>query len=160
MANTIEEISNFIQKPCSSHMQDENSQESDNNEQLNEKIQKFNEDGYIDQSDLKLVLNSHHVKDVVHKLGLIKLCWPDISQYHFANKGGFPESYISNSEKEKVLLLYAENFRLQFSQMYPSRRPLFLVCENECGIQVSQIFHYLYSTCTLVKTPKRKSDIF
>lgn len=49
----------------------------------------------------------------------------------------FPESYYSNSDKEKVALLYAENFRRQFSTVYPNRKLLFLATENECGVQVS-----------------------
>lgn len=48
----------------------------------------------------------------------------------------YPMSYKKNSEKEQLLLWYAENFRRQFSNTFPYRRPLLIACENECNVQV------------------------
>lgn len=82
-------------------------------------------------------LNFNHLRHITYELGLIKLCWPEIGQPIFENRNNFPKSYMINNNKEKVLLLYAENFRVQFCNKYPKRKPLFLACKNECGIQVS-----------------------
>ncbi|KAJ3649532.1 hypothetical protein Zmor_021272 [Zophobas morio] len=79
------------------------------------------------------------LKDLTHlakELGLIKLCWPEIENVEFENRVNFPESYLTNSNKEKLLLLYTENFRKQFSYKYPNRKQLFLASNNECGMQV------------------------
>lgn len=81
------------------------------------------------------------LKDLTHianELGLIKLCWPEIEHPEFENRVNFPESYLSNSNKEKLLLLYTENFRRQFGYKYPHRKQLFLASNNECGMQVSR----------------------
>ena len=51
-----------------------------------------------------------------------------------------PESYKSNTPKEKVLLKYAENFQRQFKQLYADRKRLLLSPPNECGIEVSGRF--------------------
>ncbi|EFA07399.2 hypothetical protein TcasGA2_TC016381 [Tribolium castaneum] len=78
------------------------------------------------------------LKDLSHianELGLIKLCWPEIEHPEFENRVNFPESYLANSNKEKLLLLYTENFRRQFSYKYPHRKQLFLASNNECGMQ-------------------------
>lgn len=48
----------------------------------------------------------------------------------------YPPSYYTLSPKERMLLLYAENFRKQFATLYPGRRPLVLALPNECNIQV------------------------
>ncbi|XP_076878344.1 dynein regulatory complex subunit 7 isoform X1 [Brachyhypopomus gauderio] len=47
----------------------------------------------------------------------------------------WPASYRENSAQEKLLLAMAENFRRQYSHLYPDRKPLFLCPENECGVQ-------------------------
>ncbi|CAH1954858.1 unnamed protein product [Acanthoscelides obtectus] len=80
-------------------------------------------------------LTLDHLKDIAYELGLIKLCWPEIIDPYFEERTSFPKSYVENSDKEKVLLVYTENFRRQFSHKYPNRKPLFLACENECGMQ-------------------------
>lgn len=48
-----------------------------------------------------------------------------------------PESYRSNSKKERLLLSYAENFQRQFRQLYGDRKTLFLRPLNECAVEVS-----------------------
>ncbi|XP_066249552.1 dynein regulatory complex subunit 7 [Euwallacea similis] len=80
-------------------------------------------------------ITRHHLKIIAEELGLIKLCWPDLSDVTFEDRSNFPETYLRNSDKEKLLLLYTENFRRQICFKYPDRKPLFLACDNECGIQ-------------------------
>ncbi|CAH1365697.1 unnamed protein product [Tenebrio molitor] len=78
------------------------------------------------------------LKDLTHianELGLIKLCWPEIESPEFENRVNFPDSYLQNSNKEKLLLLYTENFRRQFSYKFPNRKQLLLASNNECGMQ-------------------------
>ncbi|KAJ8968661.1 hypothetical protein NQ314_002184 [Rhamnusium bicolor] len=81
-------------------------------------------------------LTLDHLKEITYELGLIKLCWPEITDPVFEDRTNFPSSYLKNSDKEKLVLLYAENFRRQFCFKYPNRKPLFLASENECGMQV------------------------
>ena len=47
-----------------------------------------------------------------------------------------PESYKDNSNKEKLVLAYAENFRRQYVHLYRDRKPLLLNPVNECTIEV------------------------
>nr|CAD7435138.1 unnamed protein product [Timema monikensis] len=47
-----------------------------------------------------------------------------------------PHSYSHQTNKEKLILWYAENCRRQFHFLHPDRRPQFLAADNECGIQV------------------------
>src|SRR4029434_10886332 len=46
-----------------------------------------------------------------------------------------PLSYKRNCQKEKLLIALAENFRRQFTHLYPDRKPLFLSPLNECGVE-------------------------
>ncbi|XP_076235310.1 dynein regulatory complex subunit 7-like [Calliopsis andreniformis] len=75
------------------------------------------------------------IKEVQQKLGLIKLCWPEVDLRKDLYLKSLPSRYCSLSDKEKVLAWYAENFRQQFCAKHPDRKPLLLVCENECGVQ-------------------------
>ena len=98
------------------------------------------EDEYVESEgepvDLGPVdITEETLKKIERELCLIKLCWPplDLEDPYLAQ---LPESYRSTSDKEKLLLWYAENFRKQYHVIYPERKPLLLVCDNECGIQV------------------------
>ncbi|KAF5280263.1 hypothetical protein FQR65_LT03071 [Abscondita terminalis] len=84
----------------------------------------------LDRFDLTL----DHVKQIQNELGIITLCWPDIENPEFENRVDFPESYVKNSNKEKLLLLYTENFRQEFSKLHPGRNPCYFACRNEVGI--------------------------
>ena len=46
-----------------------------------------------------------------------------------------PTSYNTNSEEEKLVIEYVENFRRQFVQLYPERKELLLCPRNECGVE-------------------------
>lgn len=48
----------------------------------------------------------------------------------------FPESYKTNTEKEKMILSCCENFRRQFVHLFRDRKPLLLCPMNEAGVQV------------------------
>lgn len=65
--------------------------------------------------------------------GMIYTCFPEGRNKPEYDQ--FPESYFTLSPKEKLLLVFAENFRRQYKQLYPLRRPLVLAIENECKVQ-------------------------
>lgn len=71
------------------------------------------------------------------ELCLIPLCWPTI-QLNETYLRSLPCSYYTLSDKEKLLLWHAENFRKQFHAAYPDRKPLILARQNECGAQVTR----------------------
>lgn len=74
---------------------------------------------------------------------------------HFRNKNldyaSLPESYKSNTTKEKLMLSFCDNFRRQFVHLYRDRKPLFLNPVNEAGTEVSYLFNKTNSRiqCTL-----------
>lgn len=61
-----------------------------------------------------------------------------------------PKSYYSLTSKERLLLLFAENFRQQYRVMYPNRKPCVLAVKNECEIEVKVRFipHFLHRIFT------------
>ncbi|XP_067217368.1 dynein regulatory complex subunit 7-like [Linepithema humile] len=76
------------------------------------------------------------LRQVQRELCLIKLCWTDIPRMtEDLYLRSLPDTYKCVSNKERLLLWYAENFRRQFHVKYASRRPLLMACENECDIQ-------------------------
>ncbi|CAK1550437.1 unnamed protein product [Leptosia nina] len=76
------------------------------------------------------------LNNAIYELGVINLCWPDISDPVFETRTCFPKSYYTNTNKERLILSYAENFRRQFQFHYKLRKPLLLQAPNECGLQV------------------------
>jgi hypothetical protein len=73
------------------------------------------------------------LKELNNEFGIIYTCFPENrDKPEFSH---LPESYYTLRPKEKLLLLFAENFRRQFKELYPSRRPLVLAVENECQVQ-------------------------
>ena len=52
------------------------------------------------------------------------------------NPEDFPESYRDNSNKEKQVLMYAENMRLQCVHLNEYRKPLLLNPVNELDVEV------------------------
>jgi len=51
------------------------------------------------------------------------------------NMNTAPISYISNTEKENMILKYVSNFNRQYTQQFPNRKKLMLCPENEYGIK-------------------------
>lgn len=80
------------------------------------------------------------LRQVQRELCLIKLCWSDIPITKDPYAQSLPDTYRCVTDKERLLLWYAENFRRQIHAKDANRRPLLLACENECGVQVSKIF--------------------
>jgi hypothetical protein len=94
------------------------------------------------------------LKELNNEFGIIYTCFPenrDIEKFSH-----LPESYFTLSPKEKLLLLFAENFRRQFKELYPSRRPLVLAVENEC--QVQKFVSTTIRPTTLVEYPELIDD--
>ncbi|KYN03615.1 hypothetical protein ALC62_05486 [Cyphomyrmex costatus] len=80
------------------------------------------------------------LQQVQRELCLIKLCWPDVSiMTEDLYVRSLPNTYRYVSDKERLLLWYAENFRRQFHAKYANRRPMLLACENECRVQIYRI---------------------
>lgn len=78
-------------------------------------------------------ITKEKLKQLNSESGIIYTCFPEYrDKPEFAN---LTESYFTLSPKEKLLLLFAENFRRQFKERYSSRRPLVLSVENECQVQ-------------------------
>lgn len=73
------------------------------------------------------------VRKINDELGIIYTCFPENQEKpEYAH---LPESYYTLSPKEKLLLLFAENFRRQYKEIYSKRRALVLAVENECQVQ-------------------------
>ncbi|BFF91693.1 coiled-coil domain-containing protein lobo [Drosophila madeirensis] len=68
-------------------------------------------------------------------IGKIDLSFPETADEYQNSPQCYPPSYYTLSPKERLLLLYAENFRKQFVLMYPKRRPMVLALPNECRVQ-------------------------
>lgn len=96
----------------------------------------------VKPSDTKAVSNEK-LKEIVSQLGLIHTNFPENKSPEFEGRTVFPSSYNTLSPKERLLLLFAENFRRQFNELYPERLPLVLAVANECGVQVC-FFVFIY----------------
>lgn len=86
--------------------------------------------------DVKEPLTIPYLDNAIYELGVVNLCWPKIIEPVFETRKSFPPSYYTNSNKERLVLAYAENFRRQFLFHHKFRKPLLLQCLNECGLQV------------------------
>ncbi|CAG9789438.1 unnamed protein product [Diatraea saccharalis] len=87
--------------------------------------------------DITEPLTIESLNNAIYELGVVNLCWPDISEPVFETRTSFPKSYYINTTKERLLLAYTENFRRQynFHYKYKARKPLLLQVPNECGLQ-------------------------
>ncbi|ORX87803.1 hypothetical protein BCR32DRAFT_264039 [Anaeromyces robustus] len=116
-----------------------NNKEINNNEDI-----KNNEDKNINESKVKKHRHHHH-----HKKG-DDLNVKKSKKKHKSKKGSqrqkllenekeninnAPKSYITNSEKENMILKYVSNFNRQYIQQFPNRKKLFLCPENEYGVK-------------------------
>lgn len=77
-------------------------------------------------SELENVLDS---KNDVGRISL-EFIDADATQYN-----EYPDTYYTFSARERLLLIFTENFRRQFIIAYPERKQLVLAISNECGIQ-------------------------
>ncbi|XP_037813549.1 coiled-coil domain-containing protein lobo [Lucilia sericata] len=69
------------------------------------------------------------------QVGRIDLSFPETVEEFKDSIHCYPPSYYTLSAKERLLLLYAENFRHQFVINNSNRRPLVLALPNECNVQ-------------------------
>ncbi|CAH2242370.1 jg3761 [Pararge aegeria aegeria] len=89
------------------------------------------------QKNITEPLSLEALDNAIYELGVVNLCWPDLTEPVFETRSCFPKSYYTNTNKERLVLAYAENFRRQFHFHYKFRKPLFLQAPNECGLQVT-----------------------
>nr|XP_043067943.1 coiled-coil domain-containing protein lobo-like [Drosophila bipectinata] len=68
-------------------------------------------------------------------IGKIDLSFPETTEEFHDSPQCYPVSYYTLSPKERLLLLYAENFRKQLVLTYPKRRAMVLALPNECRVQ-------------------------
>ncbi|XP_034488171.1 coiled-coil domain-containing protein lobo [Drosophila innubila] len=68
-------------------------------------------------------------------IGKIDLSFPETTEEFQSSPQCYPPSYYTLSPKERLLLLYAENFRKQFVLSHPRRRAMVLALPNECNVQ-------------------------
>lgn len=90
------------------------------------------------------------LKELNNEFGTIYTCFPENrAKPEFSH---LPESYFTLRPKERLLLLFAENFRRQFKERFQLRRPLVLAVENEC--QVQKFVSTTISPTTFVEFPE------
>lgn len=80
-------------------------------------------------------ITNEALQEINNRTGRIHICFPQQKGVEFEGRTDFPLSYTTLSLKEKLLLLFAENFRRQFKEKHPHRKPLILCLLNECGVQ-------------------------
>ncbi|XP_041564943.1 coiled-coil domain-containing protein lobo isoform X1 [Drosophila elegans] len=68
-------------------------------------------------------------------IGKIDLSFPETIEEFENSPQCYPPSYYTLSPKERLLLLYAENFRKQLVLTYPKKRAMVLALPNECKVQ-------------------------
>ncbi|XP_075155784.1 coiled-coil domain-containing protein lost boys [Haematobia irritans] len=68
-------------------------------------------------------------------IGRIDISFPEAASDFTESQLCYPPSYYSLSPKERLILLYAENFRHQFATKNRNSRPLVLTLPNECNVQ-------------------------
>ncbi|CAO1418704.1 unnamed protein product [Diamesa tonsa] len=99
-----------------------------NYEEEKPKIEEPEPDPYVPPEPI----TCEKIKELNSEAGTIYTCFPENHDSQFVN---LPKIYYTLSSKEKILLLFIENFRRQFKEIYPNRRPLVLALLNECHIQ-------------------------
>lgn len=100
------------------------------NSELNENCKDEDNVAEADQNDSSELIEEEP-KDCVIEIGKISLDFCDGNE----SCPSEPISYFTVSAKERLLLIYAENFRRKFRDLHMHRNPLVLAVPNECGIQ-------------------------
>uniref|UniRef100_A0A1B0GJC5 Uncharacterized protein n=1 Tax=Lutzomyia longipalpis TaxID=7200 RepID=A0A1B0GJC5_LUTLO len=80
-------------------------------------------------------MTNDQLMEVKKQIGIIDVSFPEAKDPKFEEFTDFPPSYTTLSAKEKVILMFAENFRQQYNEKYIDRMPLILALKNECGVQ-------------------------
>ncbi|XP_055608047.1 coiled-coil domain-containing protein lobo [Uranotaenia lowii] len=89
----------------------------------------------FDRPDNAVPILDESVEGIKNKLGSINTCFPENETPAFEELTEFPDSYRQLSSKEKLTLLFAENFRRQYRERFSHRKPLILALPNECAVQ-------------------------
>lgn len=105
-----------------------NTENSDANEWLAIHSDEKTESVRSDES----IPNAENEISSINNVGQISLAFVDGDSNKYSE---FPSTYYTFSAKERLLLIFAENFRRQFIHDFPNRKPLILVVLNECEIQ-------------------------
>lgn len=79
----------------------------------------------------------HFESEDPFQVGRIDISFPETTEEFKDSDQCYQPSYYTLSPKERLLLLYAENFRHQFVINNCKRRPLVLALPNECNVQVN-----------------------
>lgn len=102
----------------------------------------------------KLVLDRMNVEDLINMVSRVRLAWPENFPYYDAaefatdpERAKFRESFFRCTDKEKMVLWHAENFRRQFQAQFPRRRAMVIAPKNECGCQ--KLFPTYIHPCVL-----------
>lgn len=83
-------------------------------------------------------VTNENLKNIRNRLNIIDLSFSNAHCHNqFLDK--YPVKYYTWTEKEQLLLVFAENFRRKFNEIYKLRQPLMLAPKNECDIQVKTI---------------------
>ncbi|XP_037942626.1 coiled-coil domain-containing protein lobo-like [Teleopsis dalmanni] len=88
-----------------------------------------------EEEEEETVLKLYEPSEPSVNIGRIDLSFPETTQEFANTEECYLPSYYTHSSKERLILLYAENFRRQFCFLFPKRRPLVLAPYNECNIQ-------------------------
>lgn len=75
------------------------------------------------------------IQKASEEIGVIYTNFPENPEPEFEGETDFPLSYHTLNSKERLLLLFAENFRRQHFVQYKKRKPPILAIANECGVQ-------------------------
>lgn len=103
--------------------------------EINEEQSEVNESSRTNiQFPYKEVTNEN-LWNIRNRLGIIDLSFSGIRSNEFVDK--HPATYFTWTEKEQLLLVFAENFRRKYNELLKLRQPLMLAPKNECGIQVT-----------------------
>lgn len=95
------------------------------------------EDDCVTDVSKRLYFTNDKLRAIIAELGTIHLSFPgNVVAPTFEEQAEFPLSYCTLTAKEKLLLVFAENFRQQFNAKYPTRKPQILAVHNECHVQV------------------------
>lgn len=86
----------------------------------------------VRSDDESTIPNEEDEISSVNNVGQITLAFVDGDPKEYS---AFPAAYYTFSAKERLLLIFSENFRRQFIHDFPNRKPLVLAIPNECSTQ-------------------------
>lgn len=82
------------------------------------------------------------ISEALEKIGLdvVESAFKHVKKYPDCDESQiedaeYPSSYKHNTEKEMLVVAYAENYRRQYVHLFRDRQPLLLCPLNECGIE-------------------------